>query len=189
MQARRPAARTYYRHLAARSNEAGECELRDLIQRICLKHRFYGYRRVTAALRRQGTVVNAKKVQRLMREDNLLAQRKAPFLKPPADRPSAFLIVPNLVRGLVPSAPDQIWVADITYVHLARAFAYLAVILDAFSRKAVGWAFEDTLDASLAITALETALDARKPQPGSLIHHSDRGVQGGFKRSSQHRFC
>jgi putative transposase len=101
------------------------------------------------------------------RKFNLLAQRKAPFLKPPADRPSAFLIVPNLVRGLVPSAPDQIWVADITYVHLARAFAYLAVILDAFSRKAVGWAFENTLDASLAIAALDFALDARKPQPGS----------------------
>jgi transposase InsO family protein len=168
---------TYYRQLAGRSGEAEECELRDLIQRICLKHRFYGYRRVTATLRRQGMVVNAKKVQRLMREDNLLAQRKAPVLKPPADRPSAFLIVPNLVRGLVPSAPDQIWVADITYVHLARAFAYLAVILDAFSRKAVGWAFEDTLDASLAIAALDTALGARKPQPGSLIHHSDRGVQ------------
>jgi putative transposase len=168
---------TYYRHLAGRNEEAGECELRELIQHICLKHRFYGYRRVTAVLRRQGLVVNAKKVQRLMREDNLLAQRRAPFLKPPADRPSTFLIVPNLVRGLVPSAPDQIWVADITYVHLARAFAYLAVILDAFSRKAVGWAFEDTLDASLAIAALDTALDARKPQPGSLIHHSDRGVQ------------
>jgi putative transposase len=105
---------TYYRHLAGRNDEAGECELRDVIQRICLKHRFYGYRRVTAVLRRQGMVVNAKKVQRLMREDNLLAQRKAPFLKPPADRPSAFLIVPNLVGGLVPSAPDQIWVADIT---------------------------------------------------------------------------
>ncbi len=168
---------TYYRQVAGRSSEAGECELRDLIQRICLKHRFYGYRRVTAVLRRQGMVVNAKKVQRLMREDNLLAQRKAPFLKPPADRPSAFLIVPNLVRGLVPSAPDQIWVADITYVHLARAFVYLAVILDAFSRKAVGWALENTLDASLAIAALDTALSVRKPQPGSLIHHSDRGVQ------------
>jgi putative transposase len=168
---------TYYRHLARCGDEAGECELRDLIQRICLKHRFYGYRRVTAVLRRQGMVVNAKKVQRLMREDNLLAQRKAPFLKTPTDRPSAFLIVPNLVGGLVPSAPDQIWVADITYVHLARAFAYLAVILDAFSRKAVGWAFENTLDASLAIAALDTAIGARKPQPGSLIHHSDRGVQ------------
>lgn len=142
---------TYYRHLAARDSKAAECELRDLIQRICLKHIFYGYRRVTATLRRQGMVVNAKKVQRLMREDNLLAQRKTPFLKPPAERPSGFLVVPNLVRGLVPSAPDQIWVADITYVHLARTFAYLAVILDAFSRKAVGWAFENTLDASLAI--------------------------------------
>jgi putative transposase len=168
---------TYYRHLAGRRGETAECELRDLIQRICLQHRFYGYRRVTATLRRQGMVVNAKKVQRLMREDNLLAQRRMPFLKPPAERPSGFLVVPNLVRGLVPSAPDQIWVADITYVHLAKAFAYLAVILDAFSRKAVGWAFENTLDASLAVAALEKALDARKPGPGSLIHHSDRGVQ------------
>jgi transposase InsO family protein len=168
---------TYYRHLSRRDGKAADCELRDLIQRVCLKHIFYGYRRVTATLRRQGMVVNAKKVQRLMREDNLLAQRKTPFLKPPAERPSGFLVVPNLVRGLVPSAPDQIWVADITYVHLARTFAYLAVILDAFSRKAVGWAFENTLDASLAITALEQALDARRPQRGGLIHHSDRGVQ------------
>jgi hypothetical protein len=94
---------TYYRHLAGRGDEAGECELRDLIQRICLRHRFYGYRRVTAVFRRQGMVVNAKKIQRFMREDNLLVQRKAPFLKPPADRPSAFLIVPNLVRGIAGS--------------------------------------------------------------------------------------
>jgi putative transposase len=168
---------TYYQHLAGRNREPDECELRDLIQRICLDHRLYGYRRVTATLRQRGMVVNAKKVQRLMREDNLLAQRKAPFLTTPADRPSAFHVVPNLVRGLVPSAPDQIWVADITYVHLARSFAYLAIILDAFSRKAVGWAFENTLDASLAMTVLDTALDARRPQPGGLIHHSDRGVQ------------
>jgi transposase InsO family protein len=167
---------TYYRHLNRRSREAAECELRDQLQRICLKHPFYGYRRVTASLRRQGMVVNAKKILRLMREDNLLAQRKTPFLKPPAQRPTGVLVVPNLVRGLVPSAPDQIWVADITYVHLAKTFAYLAVILDAFSRKAVGWAFENTLDASLAIAALEKALDVRKPKPGSLIHHSDRGV-------------
>jgi putative transposase len=168
---------TYYRHLNRRSRETAECELRDQLQRICLKHPFYGYRRVAATLRRQGMVVNAKKVLRLMREDNLLAQRKAPFLKPPAERPMGVIVVPNLVRGLVPSAPDQIWVADITYVHLARTFAYLAVILDAFSRKAVGWAFENTLDASLAIAALDTALQARRPTPGSLIHHSDRGVQ------------
>jgi len=168
---------TYYRHLNRRSRETAECAQRDQLQRICLKHPFYGYRRVVATLRRQGMIVNAKKVLRLMREDNLLAQRKAPFLKPPAARPTGVLVVPNLVRGLVPSAPDQIWVADITYVHLARTFAYLAVILDAFSRKAVGWAFEDTLDASLAIAALEKAIGARGPAPGSLIHHSDRGVQ------------
>ena len=122
-------------------------------------------------------VVNAKKAQRLMREDNLLAQRKTPFLKPPAERPSSVLVVRNLIRGLAPSAPDQIRVADITYVHLAQTFAYLAVILDAFSRKAVGWAFEETLDASLAIAALEQAIAARRPKLGSLIHHSDRGVQ------------
>jgi putative transposase len=168
---------TYYRRLARQDSKAADCELRDLIQRICLKHIFYGYRRVTAMLKRQGMVVNAKKVLKLMREDNLLAQRKAPFLKPPAERPSGVLVVPNLIRGLVPSAPDQIWVADITYVHLAQTFAYLAVILDAFSRKAVGWAFENTLDASLAIAALEKAIAARCPKPGSLIHHSDRGVQ------------
>jgi putative transposase len=168
---------TYYRHRVRQDGKAADCELRDLIQRICLKHIFYGYRRVTATLRRQGMVANAKKVQRLMREDNLLTQRKTPFLKPPAERPSGFVVVPNLVRGLVPSAPDQIWVADITYVHLARTFAYLAVILDAFSRKAVGWAFEATLDASLAIAALEKAIAARRPTRGSLIHHSDRGVQ------------
>lgn len=168
---------TYYRHLNGRSRETAECEVRDQLQRICLKHPFYGYRRVTAVLRRGGMVVNGKKVLKLMREDNLLAQRKAPFFRPPAERPKDVLVVPNLVRGLVPTAPDQIWVADITYVHLARTFAYLAVILDAFSRNAVGWAFEDTLDASLAIAALERALHDRKPQRGSLIHHSDRGVQ------------
>jgi transposase InsO family protein len=168
---------TYYRHLDRRSPETAECELRDQLQRICLRHPFYGYRRVAATLRRQGMVVNAKKVQRLMRQDNLLAQRRTPFLKPPAERPSGFLVVLNLVCGLVPSAPDQIWVADITYVHLAKTFAYLAVVLDAFSREAVGWAFDDTLDASLAIAALDEAIAARKPAPGSLIHHSDRGVQ------------
>lgn len=85
--------------------------------------------------------------------------------------------MPNLIRDLIPSAPDQIWVADITYVHLARAFAYLAVILDAFSRKAVGWALESHLEASLAIAALDQALEARNPPAGSLIHHSDRGIQ------------
>jgi putative transposase len=168
---------TYYRHLAAKADDRLEHDLQDAIQRICLRHKYYGYRRVTASLRRQGHAVNAKKVLRLMREDNLLAQRRRPFLVPAPGRPEGFIIVPNLVRGLVPSGPDQIWVADITYVHLARAFAYLAVILDAFSRKAVGWALEHSLDASLAVSALDQALHARRPPKGSLIHHSDRGVQ------------
>jgi putative transposase len=168
---------TYYRLLAGRDDEDDECALRDLIQRICLKHRFYGYRRVRAALRRQGMVVNGKKIQQLIREDNLLAPRKAPFLKPPTEKPTAF-IVPNLVRALVPSAPDQIWVADITYVHLARAFVYLAVILDAFLRKAVGWPFENTLDASLAITRWRKPSTPESRNPAAPIHHSDRGGQG-----------
>jgi transposase InsO family protein len=168
---------TYYRYLESDPSDSLDHELQNAIQHICLKHKYYGYRRVTATLRRQGHVVNAKKVLRLMREDNLLAIRRKPFLVPPAGKPERFVIVPNLVRGLVPSGPDQIWVADITYVHLARAFAYLAVILDAFSRKAVGWALEHSLDASLAMAALDQALDTRKPAKGGLIHHSDRGVQ------------
>ena len=168
---------TYYRHVAAADDEGLDHDLQDAIQTICLRHKYYGYRRVTASLRRQGRVVNAKKVLRLMRVDNLLAQRRKPFFVAPAGKPEAFVIVPNLVRGLVPSGPDQIWVADITYVHLARAFAYLAVILDAFSRKAVGWALEQSLDASLAVIALDQALHTRRPPRGSLIHHSDRGVQ------------
>lgn len=168
---------TYYRHIAAGAEDSLDHELQDAIQHICLRHKYYGYRRVTATLRRQGHCVNAKKVLRLMREDNLLAIRRKSFLVPPSGKPEGFVIVPNLVRGLVPSAPDQIWVADITYVHLARAFAYLAVILDAFSRKAVGWALDNSLDTSLAMAALEQALDTRKPPKGSLIHHSDHGVQ------------
>ena len=168
---------SYYRHVAADAEDSLDVDLQDAIQTICLRHKYYGYRRVTASLRRQGHVVNAKKVLRLMREDNLLAMRRKPFLVPPQGKPESFVIVPNLVRGLVPSGPDQIWVADITYVHLARAFAYLAVILDAFSRRAVGWALKHSLDASLAMDALEQALHTRKPSRGSLIHHSDRGVQ------------
>ena len=168
---------TYYRHVGDDDDETGDHAVQDAIQTICLRHKYYGYRRVTVSLRRQGIVVNAKKVLRLMREDNLLALRRRPFLVLSSGKPEGFVIVPNLVRGLCPSGPDQIWVADITYVHLARAFAYLAVILDAFSRKAVGWALEPSLNTSVAMAALDQALVLRKPPRGSLIHHSDRGVQ------------
>ena len=167
---------TYYRHLAGRSDEAAECELRDLIQRICLKHRFYGYRRVTATKAAgHGGECQESAAAYAGGQSPGPAQSTVPEATDGSTDTLSHRT--QLVRGLVPSAPDQIWVADITYVQLAKAFAYLAVILDAFSRKAVGWAFERQLDASLAIAALERALDARKPQPGSLIHHSDRGVQ------------
>jgi transposase InsO family protein len=115
-------------------------------------------------------------VRRLMREDNLLCLRAKPFVPYTTNSRHDFPIVPNLVRGLVPTGIDQIWVADITYIRLATQFIYLAVVLDAHSRKVIGWALADHLEASLAVEALDMALTARRPAPG-LIHHSDRGVQ------------
>jgi putative transposase len=168
---------SYYRGLEDQAPREADTELLDEIQILCLRYRFYGYRRITAQLRRQGTIVNAKRVQRLMREDNLTALRRKPFIPPSPGNRYSVLIVPNLLRGLKPSAPDQIWVADITYVHLREAFAYLAVVLDAFTRKVIGWAFEDHVDAALAVAALDQAIAMRCPIPNSVIHHSDRGVQ------------
>jgi transposase InsO family protein len=112
-----------------------------------------------------------------MREDNLLAQRRKPFVPPTTLSRHGFPVVANLVRGLIPTGLNQILVADITYVRLLEAFVYLAIILDAFSRRAIGWALEDHLEAALALQALDMAIAARQPVPGSLIHHSDRGVQ------------
>jgi putative transposase len=168
---------SYYRRFEARAPREADVELTSHIQLLSLRHKFYGYRRITAQLRRSGMMVNAKRVQRLMREDNLTAMRRKPFAPPTSDSRHGFLIVPNLLRGLVPSGLDQIWVADITYVRLRETFAYLAIILDGFSRKVVGWALAPYLDASLAVEALDQALADRKPKPDSLIHHSDRGVQ------------
>ena len=168
---------SYYRRFDVRAPHEADIELMNHIQALSLRYRFYGYRRITAELGRSGVVVNAKRVQRLMREDNLIAMRRKPFAPPTSNSRHGFLIVPNLLRGLVPSGPDQIWVADITYVRLRETFAYLAIILDGFSRKVVGWALAPYLDASLAVEALDQALADRKPKPASLIHHSDRGVQ------------
>jgi putative transposase len=167
----------YYRHLAPKASRRDDADLRDLIQRIALDNRHYGYRRIAHELRREGLIVNVKRVLRLTREDNLLALRAKPFVPRTTDSRHGFAIAPNLTRGLIPTSLDQIWVADITYVRLAEDFVYLAVVLDAFSRKVVGWALADHLEASLAIEALEMALAARDPAPDGLIHHSDRGVQ------------
>ena len=154
-----------------------EVDLRDKIQKIALENRFYGYRRVCRDLWRiHGLKVNHKHVLRLMREDNLLCLRQKPFVPYTTNSRHEFPIVANLTRGRIPTGLDQIWVADITYVRLAAQFVYLAVVLDAFSRRVIGWALADHLEASLAIEALDMALTARNPAPG-LIHHSDRGVQ------------
>jgi putative transposase len=167
----------YYRHFDAHAPARADADLRDAIQRLSLAHRHYGYRRITAQLRREGRIANAKRVLRLMHEDNLLCLRSSPFVPRTTDSRHGFAVVPNLTRGLVPTGLDQIWVADITYVRLGEAFIYLAVVLDAFSRKVIGWALDNHLEARLAIEALDMALHARNPEPDTLIHHSDRGVQ------------
>ena len=167
----------YYRHFGPHAPARDDADLRDLIHRVALADRHYGYRRVAHELRRQGLIVNAKRVLRLMREDNLLSLRVKPFVPRTTDSRHGFAMRPNLTRGARPTGLDQIWVADITYVRLAEAFVYLAVVIDAFSRKVVGWALADHLEARLAVEALDQALVARDPAPDSLVHHSDRGVQ------------
>ena len=168
---------SYYRQWAASAPREEETALRDAVQRLALASRRYGYRRIAAQLRRDGFVVNHKRVLRLMRRDNLLCLRRRPFVPVTTDSRHEWHVVSNLARGLVPSGLDQLWVADITYVRLAEEFAFLAVVLDAFSRRVIGWALHRHLRATLAIEALEMAIAARQPAPGSLIHHSDRGVQ------------
>ena len=167
----------YYRCWSSGSPGRHGTALRDALQRLALAHRHYGYRRITALLQRAGWVVNHKRVARLMREDNLLCLRRPAFKPPTTDSRHGWPVWPNLARQLVPMAVNQLWVADITYVRLSEAFAYLAVILDAFSRKVIGWALADHLQAELALAALDMALARRAVIPGGLVHHSDRGVQ------------
>ena len=168
---------SYYRQWAASLPREEETAARDAVQRVALANRRYGYRRVTRELSRNGIVVNHKRVLRLMRDDNLLCLRTRPFVPMTTDSRHDWCVVPNLVRGMVLTGLDQLWVADITYIRLLEEFAFLAVLLDAFSRRVIGWALEKHLRASLALTALEMAIQARRPARGSLIHHSDRGVQ------------
>jgi transposase InsO family protein len=168
---------SYYRHWQVSAPRQEEMGLRDALQRLALANRRYGYRRIGALLRREGWQANHKRVLRLMREDNLLALRRKAFVPTTTDSRHGWRVVPNLARGMELTGLDQLWVADITYVHLAEAFAYLAIVLDAFSRKAIGWALDVHLRAGLAIAALDMAIALRRPAPGSLIHHSDRGVQ------------
>lgn len=169
----------YYRFWQARAPRQHDTQVRDAIQRIALANgRHRGYRYITHQLKRElGLVVNHKCVHRLMREDNLLCLRQQSFVPHTTDSRHGWRIVPNLARGLQLSAPDQLWVADITYIRLQEEFAYLAVVLDAYSRFVVGWAMADHLRASLVLAALTMAIEQRRPAWDSLIHHSDRGVQ------------
>jgi transposase InsO family protein len=169
---------SYYRGWAASAPKAEETALRDLVQRLALAHRFYGYRRITELVRREGWAVNRKRIARIMREDNLLALRRSPFRPATTQSVHRFTRWPNLARRLIPTAVNQLWVADITYVRLGEAFVYLAVVLDAFSRKVVGWAMEGHLRAELALEALDMALADRQIDADlGLVHHSDQGVQ------------
>ncbi len=168
---------SYYRHWHDLAPRAEETALRDALQRLALAHRHYGYRRLTELVRRDGWAVNHKRVLRLMRTDNLLCLRRRAFVPATTDSRHRWRVVPNLARGMQVTGLDQLWVADITYLRLRDEFAFLAVVLDAFSRRVIGWAVEVHLRAELALAALRMALAARRPRPGTLIHHSDRGVQ------------
>jgi putative transposase len=168
---------SYYRSWAERAPKAEDTALRDLVQLLAIAHRHYGYRRITELVRRTGWPVNRKRIARLMREDNLLCLRRPSFTPATTDSRHAWRIWPNLARQLKPTQVNQLWVADITYVRLSQAFVFLAVILDAFSRKVVGWAMAEHLRAALALEALERALAGRAVIAGGLVHHSDRGVQ------------
>lgn len=152
-----------------------ELELRSQIQTIALEMRTYGYRPITAELHRRGVKVNRKRVLRLLREDNLLCLRQRAFVRTTDSRHN-LTVYPNLTRNLVLSNINQLWVADITYIRLLRDFIYLAVLLDAFSRRCIGWAISRHIDTQLTLAALQLALNTRTIQPG-LIHHSDQGVQ------------
>jgi transposase InsO family protein len=165
---------SYYRFVE-RVTEEPDMELRSVMQKIALSRPSYGYRRVQAELARRGHAVNHKRVRRLMREDNLLCVRRRSFVRT-TDSKHGFTVYPNLAKEMVLTDINQLWVADITYLRLRSEFVYLAVLLDAHSRRVIGWQLSNSLAAELALGALRMALKGRRLVPG-LVHHSDRGVQ------------
>jgi putative transposase len=166
---------SYYRNWKKREPKQEEVALRDAIQRHAVRDRHCGYRRILRLLKREGWMVNHKRVLRLMREDNLLSIRRRRFVVT-TESEHSWRVYPNLARHMVLSAINQLWVSDITYVRLQREFIYLAVILDVYSRRVVGWSISRQINTALTLEALASALKKRRPAPG-LIHHSDRGVQ------------
>jgi putative transposase len=165
----------FYRHRARQEPAAAETEIRAVVQRLALKHRYYGYRRIAVLVQREGLAAGAKTVRRLMREDNLLAIRRRRFVVT-TDSDHRFRVWPNLAQYLELTDINQLWVADFTFLRLEDEFVYLAVVLDAYSRRVIGWALDRTMTGSLTMEALERALALRRPSPG-WVHHSDQGSQ------------
>lgn len=165
----------FYRAWQEHAPKQVDIEVRNRIHQICLEYRAFGTRRVAKVLQGEGCPIGRKRVQRLMRMDNLLALRKRRYVVT-TDSRHTYTVYPNLAREFRPTAVNQLWVADITYIRLREQFIYLAVILDAWSRRVVGWALGETLQADLAVSALRRAITDRAV-PEGIIHHSDRGVQ------------
>jgi putative transposase len=164
-----------YRFAPEAEHADRDVDLRDEIQRIALEFPCYGRPRITAELRRRGWKVNHKRVRRIMREDNLLCLRKRKFVVT-TDSNHHLRVYPNLAGSMELTGIDQLWIADITYIRLEIEFVYLAVMLDAYSRRVIGWALDRNLEDDLAIAAVKMAFRRRTPAAG-LTHHSDRGVQ------------
>jgi len=176
--------RSWYYARGVHDSAEGEDErLVRRIEALVLEFPGYGYRRIGAALRREGIVVNAKRIRRLMRENGLLCRVKRRFVLT-TNSEHSLKVYPNLIKGYVPKRTDEVWVADITYVRFRREFCYLAVLLDACSRKCVGFQVGHRVDEHLVVGALKMALTEREVRPG-LIHHSDRGVQYAAKGYTQ----
>ena len=166
----------YYAQINQPDQDEQDIALRDEIERIILEFPGYGYRRVTRALARRGWIINHKHVLRIMQEESLLCHLKKRFVMTTTNSRHGFPVYPNVLADATLCAPDQAWVADFTYIRLRSAFVFLACILDAFSRRCVGWHLSKEMTTQLTSSALHQAIVERHPQPG-LIHHSDRGVQ------------
>lgn len=164
-----------YRFDSESDENDDDLDLRDDIQKIALEFPYYGRPRITAELKRRGWAVNHKRVGRIMREDNLLCLRRRKFVVT-TDSKHSLRVYPNLAKDMELTAINQLWRADITYIRLETEFVYLAVVMDAYSRRVIGWALDRHLEDDLALAALRMALKRRTPSEG-LTHHSDRGVQ------------
>ena len=170
-----PRSTYYYKPHTDEVKRKQDADIKDRLEELALRFPRYGYRRMTAQLQREGFRVNHKRVLRLMRESDLLCRSKRRFVRT-TDSDHPYPVYPNVYGDTIITEVDQVWVADITYIRLLHEFVYLAVILDAYSRRVVGWALSRHIDAVLTCTALKAALAERNPARG-CIHHSDRGVQ------------